>query len=132
MGALPTIKRFVTEDYPSEASWIGTLLYSLNLLLTTVYSNLNNGLTVGQNMLAMITTQSISGYTPSTSFLWKFGSNPVGVQVINTVQTNSPVVPITVAVGCQWSYSAGVVTITNVTGLVPGNTYNVTFQVIGG
>lgn len=132
MGALPTIKRFLSEDFPSQASWIGTLLYPLNLLLTTIYSNLNNGLTLGQNCLAQINTVSISGFSPQTSFLWKFSSNPIGVSVVNTVQTNSPGTPIMSPVNCQWTYSAGVLTITNVTGLTPGNTYNITFIVWGG
>lgn len=127
MGALPTIKRFLAEDYPTEAGWIGPLLYSLNLLLTTIYSNLNNGMTIGQNSLAQINTVSVNGSSPTTSFLWKFNSNPVGIEVINVTGA----VP-SGAVFCLFVYSAGVVTITNVFGLKAGSTYNITFHVIGG
>lgn len=132
MGALPTIKRFLIEDYPTEATWIGTLLYPLNLLLTTLYANLNNGLTLQANSLAQINTVSIAGSSPTTSFLWKYSSNPAGVVVINTVLASGAAANIKTAVTCQWSYSAGVITITNVTGLTLGNTYNITFYVIGG
>src|ERR1019366_4765261 len=125
MGALPTIKRFLTEDFPKQADWIGTLLYPLNLLLTTIYSNLNNGLTLAQNSLAQINTLSVSGSSPSTTFLWKFSSNPVGVLVISATGGL-----ISGAVTCQWSYSAGIITITTVSGLVAGNNYNVTFYAI--
>lgn len=131
MAQLPPIKRFVIEDYPSESSWIGALLYPLNLLLNSVYSNLNNGLTISQNMLAQITTVEILGATPTTSFLWKFSSNPVGLTVINVVQTNSPSAALVATVFCQFSYNAGVVTVT-VIGLPGSGTYNVTFHVIGG
>lgn len=134
MGALPTIKRFLTEDYPTQTAWIGALLYPLNLLLNTIYSNLNNGLTIGQNMLAQINTLSISGSSPSTTFLWKFsgGGAPIGISAVNVVQTNGAAVAISNAVSCSWSYNAGVITINNVTGLNAGNTYNVTFIVWGG
>jgi len=133
MGMLPTIKRFLIEDYPSQASWIGSLLYPLNLLLNTIYANLNNGLTIGQNMLAQVNTLSISGSSPTTSYLWKFSSGgaPIGVFVINAAAT-SATAPILGAVSCQYTYNAGVITITNVTGLTPGNTYNITFVTLGG
>lgn len=134
MGALPAIKRFVTEDYPSQTAWIGSLLYPLNLLLNTIYTNLNNGLTVKQNMVGDIKTLSVSGATPVTSFPWKFSTAPVGVNVINAAQTDGTPTPITSAVSCagSWSYNAGVITINNVTGLNSAHTYNITFHVIGG
>ena len=131
MAQLPPIKRFVIEDYPSQSTWIGALLYPLNLLLNSVYSNLNNGLTVSQNMLAQINTVTVNGSSPSTSFLWKFSSNPVGISVINVVQTSTPVVALTAPVFCQFSYNAGVISVT-VIGLPTSGTYNVTFQVLGG
>ncbi len=33
MARLPSIKRFVTEDYPSEKSWIGQFFQGLNQFL---------------------------------------------------------------------------------------------------
>ena len=134
MAQLPPIKRFLIDDFPSEASWIGTLLYPLNLLLNTIYANLNNGLTIQQNMQAQINTLSVTGANPTTSYQWKFSSigAPLGVTIVNSVQTNSPITPIVNAVTCQWSYSAGTVTISNVTGLTNSNTYNVTFITWGG
>ena len=132
MASLPTIKRLLIEDYPTEATWIGALLYPLNLLLNTIYACFNNGITIGQNMLGQVNTVSITGKSPTTTFLWKFSSAPIAVVIGNTAQTNSTPTPIVNPVTCQWTYSAGVITITNVTGLNPANTYNITFLVFGG
>lgn len=131
MASLPTIKRFLMEDYPSEASWIGGLLYPLNLLLDTIYSNLNNGLSVGQNMLAQINTLPISGLSPTTTFLWKFSTPPVGVLLINTVQVTAPTTPIAGTVSAQFTYNAGIITVA-VVGLPTSGTYNITFYSVGG
>lgn len=134
MGALPTIKRFLAEDFPTESGWITTLLYPLNLLLNTIYANLNNGITFQQNILSQIKTISISGLAPSTTFNWSFSNvqAPIGVLVLQCLQTDSPVAVITSAVTVAWSYSAGVISINNMTGLNSSHTYSVTFLVIGG
>lgn len=130
MGALPTIKRFLTEDYPTESGWIGTLLYPLNLLLTTLYSNLNNGLTIANNFLSQLKVISVDGTSSSTSFPWNFpATTPVGVSIVGCYDTSTQA-PI--AATCSWSYSSGVVTINSVTGLTAGHTYNCTFIVWGG
>jgi hypothetical protein len=128
MGSLPTIKRFLSEDYPTQESWISPLIYALNQLLSTVYSNLNNGITLSQNCLAQVKTLSISGSSPTTSFNWSFSSiqAPVGCVVVQCLPN------VTSAATCSWSYSAGVISINNVTGLTAGQTYSVTFIVFGG
>ena len=132
MGQLPTFRRFLSEDFQSESSWIGPLLQGLNLILNTLYSNLNNGLTLAQNCLAQIKTLSISGLKPTTTFSWNFKSNPVGVSIVQCTQTDGTPAVITSAVTCDWSYLAGVISINNVTGLNSSHTYNVTFIVWGG
>ena len=132
MGALPTIKRFLTEDYPTESSWIGTLLYQLNLLLNTIYTNLNNGITIQNNMLGMIKTLPITGLSPTTQFNWTFSTSPIGVFVSQCLQSDGTPAVITSAVTCAWSYSAGIISINNVTGLNSAHTYNCTFIVFGG
>lgn len=134
MGALPAIKRFLAEDYPTESNWIGTLLYPLNLLLTTIYSNLNNGLTIAQNLQSQINSATITGAAPTTSFKWNYSQivSPVGVSLVYIAQTNAPVSTIMSATTVAWSYAAGIVTINNVTGLTRGNVYTCTFIVWGG
>lgn len=133
MGTLPAIKRFLVDDFPDQANWIGTLLYPLNLLLNTIYANLNNGLTIAQNMQAQVATLPITGASPSTTIQWKFSGvgAPIGVQVVNIVLATGSSSANLGAVSCQWNYSAGVITISNITGLNSSNSYNVTFIVWG-
>lgn len=132
MAQLPTIKRFLTEDFPKQAEWIGSLFYPLNLLLTTIYSNLNNGITLADNVKSQVATLPVIGSNPSVSFPYKFSpASPIGVSVINVVQTDIPAVAPTAAIGCTWTNSSGVVTAT-VQGLNSTSAYNVTFVVWGG
>lgn len=132
MAQLPVIKRFSTEDFPGQKDWIGTLFYPLNLILTTLYSALNNGLTISQNLQAQTVALSVAGSSPSVSFPYKYSpAIPLGVSVVSVVQTNTPAVNLTAAVGCLWTYSSGVVTVT-CQGLDASSTYNVTFVVWGG
>ena len=125
MGTLPAIKRFAAEDYPTQGAWIGPLLYSLNLLLTTIYSNLNNGLSISQNMQAAVNTIAVSGQQASTSFTWKFSkiAAPIGVQIVQCLNGSTPV-PLP---QITWSYASGSVTISNISGLTAGQTYTCTF-----
>lgn len=132
MAQLPIIRRFSTEDFPDQAGWIGKLFYSLNLVLTTLYSNLNNGLTLSQNVFSQVKTLSVHGATPSISFPYQYSPGiPIGVSVINVVQTNSPAVALTSAVGCLFTVDKGVIT-ANLQGLDSGSIYNITFVVWGG
>lgn len=131
---LPAIKRFMTDDYPTQTSWIGNLLYPLNLMLNTLYQGFNNGLTINQNMLGQITTLSVTGSKPTTSFAYKWAGQgaPVSVLVGGYSLASGTATPITSTVGVQWTYSAGTIAAT-VTGLPNNsNSYNVTFQVHGG
>lgn len=132
MAQLPVIKRFLTEDFKDQAGWIGNLFYPLNLILNLLYSSLNNGITLAQNVQAQVSTLPVSGASPSVSFPYKYSPQiPIGVSVINVVQTNSPVVTLTAAVSCLWTITNGVITAT-LQGLDSGSAYNVTFIVWGG
>lgn len=128
MGALPSIKRFLVDDYPTDIQkWIGTLLYPLNLLMNTIFQNLTNGITFSQNMLAQINTLSVSGANPTTSFQYNFKSqgNPVAVWIGSI----SPAP--TAAYSMSWSYSAGTITVT-IQGLPKTGSYSTTFITSGG
>lgn len=132
MAQLPVIKRFLTEDFPDQKSWIGGLFYPLNLLLNTIYSALSNGITLSQNMQAQVKTVPVTGLNASVTFPYQYSpASPIGCSVINVVQTNSPAVTLRSAVGCLWTYSNGLVTAT-VQGLDLNSSYNVTFVVWGG
>lgn len=132
MALLPQLKRFLNEDFPDAPAWLSRLLSPLNLFMNSMYAALNNGLTLQDNFLGQINTMAVSGSSPTTQYLWKYQSNPVGVLIINTIDTSSSPAVITSAVTCDWSYSSGVITINNITNLDSLRTYSVTFLTIGG
>ena len=129
---LPPIKRFLTEDYPTEKGWIDRFFGSFNLFMTAISNGLNNGMTIQDNMLAQIKPITISGASPSSKFAWKFSGKPIGVLVIGLTKSDGSPSLVTASVTCDWSFSQGFVLINNVTGLNPGASYLVTFYVIGG
>lgn len=132
MAKLPPIKRFLTEDFPKQADWIGNLFYPLNLLITTIYGALNNGITLKENCMTQVKTLSVTGASPSVSFPYQYSPQiPIGIVIASVVQTNTPAVTLTVAVGCQFTVSSGVITAT-VKGLDASSVYDVTFIVWGG
>lgn len=141
---LPTLKRLAVEDFSGIKeipALCAKLFFSLNGLLTTIYSGFNNGLTLTDNLFCAVKVLSVvpGNILPGTSttwvsFPWAYSTAPIGLQVINAVQTSSGVVAtITKAVGVQWNYSAGSIYITSINGLPTSSaTYNITLWVIGG
>ena len=112
MASLPVIKQLQVESFPSQTSWIGNLIYPLNLLFSTVYTNLNNGITLNQNTLGTVkqsvsVTTSASGIA-TTSFTWPFPkTNPVGVSIIScTSGGTAAYAPL-----MSWSYSSGTISV---------------------
>lgn len=149
MASLPVIKSLQAQDYPTQSSWISPLLYVLNLVVGSVYSALNNGLTLAQNSLAALSTLQISAAsstyyaagpttyaTQSTSNVvaipWSFKTRPVGCLPVNLIDTSSTPAPVLNAVSCDWSYIPGYILINAMSGLTAGKTYSCTFYVIGG
>ena len=129
---LPPIKRFLTEDFPTERSWIDRFFGSMNLFLTSMSNGLNNGLTIQENQLAQIKQITISGASPTAKIQWRFAGKPIGVTIIAISKSDGSPSLITSAVTCDWSFSQGFVLINNATGLNPTVSYLVTFYVIGG
>ena len=132
MAKLPVLKAFLAQDYLSAGPWIGKFLYTLNLFTGTIYSSLNNGLTVQDNMLAVVSTQTLKGSNPTTTFKWPYATLPVGVVLWNITDVSTVPAPITTATTIQWSAGGGTVIISNITGLDTTRMYSCTFCASGG
>lgn len=131
MALLPAIKRFLTEDFPEQKEWIGKLFYPLNLILTTLSAALSNGITLAANVYAQVSTQSVSGASPTVSFTYKYSPmQPIGISIVNLVQTNTAAITLA-ATTCTWTIASGLITVT-VQGLDAAGVFNITFVVWGG
>lgn len=132
MAQIPPTKRLLTEDFKSESSWIGKLLYVLNNFMTIVTTALNNQLTVESNLameLRLVTVVATPTYP--IIFTCKFPSSRVrGLMVVNALQvTSGNYTPVGSAVYVDWTWDSGQVQIRNITGLTNGNTYQITLLV---
>lgn len=132
MAKLPQLKRFLAEDFPEAPPFLSKLFYPLNVFCSTVYSALNNGISFADNILSQVKTISVTGPSGSTSFSYKYSTRPLGIVLLSITDTSATPAIITAATTLAWTYSAGLITVNNITGLTAGKTYLATFLVIGG
>ena len=132
MASLPPVRKLLQEDLKQAGAWISKLIYPLNLFMSSVYAALNHDLTFQDNILAQWKTVTVSGSNPTTQFTWSYVSAPVGVTIQAISDTSASPKTITTAVTHVWSYSGGVVSINNITGLDPKRQYSITFLILGG
>lgn len=144
MAILPPIKRFILEDYggiKDIPAFCSKFFYPLNLFLNATYSALNNGLTLTQNTIGLVTSQSSitanSSGIATTTINWPYPqSPPSGVAILGcTLSSLAATYPL-----ISWAYNAGVVTVTmqfvQVTSgaivTAGAGSYNITFWVSAG
>jgi len=123
-----------TEDYPSEQSWIGLLLFPLNQFITQVTQQLNGNITFGDNIPG-VTHNLFFVYGGASDFpkpfKWTLNLPPTEVRLCSATENNVPI-----AVIFAWGYSQGQISITNVykitnngaTGLTSGSSYRIIFR----
>jgi hypothetical protein len=144
MSTLPPIKRFTQDDYngiKDISAFCSKLFYPLNLFLNAVYTSLNNGLTLSQNTIGSVTTQttitSDSTGKATTTINWTYlQSPPQGIAILACLSASVPqTIPL-----YSWSYNSGVITISmqfvkvSSGAIVQASsaTYSVTFWATGG
>lgn len=126
MAKLPRLKRFVTEDYPSQDEWIGKLFDPLNQLIDTVFDALNRGLTFSENVRSVVKTleftQGQSVYP--IKFNWGLrGTGPTALLVARVLYESAAP---TASVGCNWSFDGSGISIDSFFGLTDGEKYKIT------
>src|ERR1039457_6206065 len=126
---LPSFKRLYSGDYDKQyKSLIETISLSLNNGIEALYSSLNNGLTLRDNMKAsvkdvVLTLDATGAPTSPTSFKLDFTGQIDGVNVLSANNlTNASIYP-TGAPFISFTQAGNSVTVNNVTGLQSGNQY---------
>jgi len=126
MAGLQRLKRFVTEDYPSQAEWIGQLLDPLNQFIDTVFGALNKGLTFRENVRSVV---KVLEFVEATSaypmkFAWDLkGGGPTALIVARVVYNSTAP---TTTVGADWSFDGTSISIRDFFGLTNGESYKIT------
>ena len=115
MATLPPIKRFIADDFAGITTFPAftqKLFYPLNLFLNSVYTALNSGLTIQQNMLGLVNqSTSIAANTSgiaTTTINWPYSQTAPVMVLVGACSSggSSALYPL-----INWSYSAGVVSI---------------------
>jgi hypothetical protein len=124
VSKLPSINQLKKEDFPDQP-WIEKLLVPLNTFMRSVYSALNRGITIGDNISAVAREiEFVYSTTGQISFLWSLTARPAHVLVTNVVSFGTTP---SGAVSCLWEFDGTKVKITAMTGLVANSRYRVTF-----
>lgn len=131
---LPVIQRFQKQNYPGSAEWFTRFISDLNTFTETIWNTLNNNITPSDNMDAQVYTTSIlAGAAASNNtlaFQTTLKHTPQAVIIVNCVDKTAYSSAFTSAVFATWSFSGTTISITGITGLTNGHTYNVTFLVL--
>jgi hypothetical protein len=133
MAVLPTFKTLQASDFePQYATLINQLATIFNNNIQSVFTTLNNGVSLADNIACQVATVPItvdsSGNTTNTaSFQIKTtGMRISGLTVINVVNTTNNQVYPTGAPFCTYTPSTQSITINNITGLQTGYQWSVT------
>ncbi len=126
-------KQFSVEEFKDQATWIGKLFTGLNQFLGEVNQGFKNGMTVNDNLYQEIREVKWVNKAQNfpLKFITKFAVHPRGLMPIyllnNTTGNYSSLQP-----WIAWGYSDGQVTISEITGLNPNETYTIRILVIYG
>lgn len=139
MAALPEFKRILREDLVGvEGEWIDNLINPLNSFNEQVYSSLNRNLTIGDNVLGDVLTQSFktpTNYIKDKKFTpfnldWKYRKEPRAVILGSISEVNQDNI-ITNPISIDWKITGpGVVTIRFIVGLKNNTKYNASFVLL--
>jgi hypothetical protein len=124
-------QKFLTESFPEQAKWIGSLFGALNQFINDVFLAFNNQLTVKENLFQEIkelTFKNITSNFPMT-FKTKWPTNPQGLLLIYCVD-NSIAKPPSVTPVVEWIYENGTIKITAIGGLNVGTSYTMRFLIV--
>ena len=126
-------QKLTTEEFQEQQAWIGKLFSILNQFIEQAVAAFANSLTIEDNLYQEIREIKWTN-TPTNfplKFQTKFKTNPKGLVPIYLLDTTlgsySTAQPWVV-----WGYANGLVTMSDISGLISGHSYTVRLQVIYG
>ena len=132
MGRVPILRKLYASDYPSEKSWIDKLLSPVNDFIRIVCENLNNQLTIKDNMLGFTTTIQWNNIYP-IKISNKMNVEPFAVLIGKVYNKTDDVLP-TGAITPYWEYDSTTKTINilDVHNLSSTKVYDINYIIFGG
>lgn len=127
-----TPRSLTVEQFPDQQEWIGNLLSPLNQTNQELFSGLDNGITIADNLYQEVKELNFT-YDASTypiRFKTKFNKQPVGIHILyckDSLGGTSSGYP-----WLTWTFADGLMTITNITNLTLNQKYILRILVIYG
>lgn len=130
MAALPPIRRIIKEELgPDVPEWVGRLLSTLNLVLQSLYTALNHGLTFGDNMQVQEKEFTIVAGPLATdntfNFMLTLPVKPTGLWLTAVLRQDGTAESFTTPVFPSWTWNsqANTIVISSITGLTDTKAY---------
>ena len=123
-------RRYNVEEFPSEQSWIGPLLSTLNTTNQELFNGLNNSITIEDNLKQEIKELKFVNDSSNfpLSFKTKFQQSPKGMHPIFCLATDGTTASNTPWL--TWTYANGLITVTNITNLTSSKSYTLRLHLI--
>lgn len=127
MAQFPPFKRFSIEAYNQAPEYFQRFLGQMNTWMDPVYNSLINNLTLSQNIASRVVTVTITAGVAATDNTASIADpkEPLALFVGKVTNTDGTYAAPAGAVFASYSYVAGQINITSITGLTSGDTYNV-------
>ncbi len=132
MAALPPIRRIIKEELgPDVPEWVGRLLSTLNLVLQSLYTALNHGLTFADNMQVQEKEFTIVAGATATdntfNFLLTLPVKPTGLWLVAALRQDGTAESFTTPVFPSWTWNsqANTIVISSITGLTNTKAYTI-------
>jgi hypothetical protein len=127
MAKIPVITSLNRQDFPEAPEWISTLLYPLQLFMSTVINALRNQLTLQDNFSCVIRQFTITAGPLATDNTVSFPAN-LGRSIVelNIHCTNADGTYVPIFPQASWNYISGQVVVNGIQGLTSGVKYQIT------
>lgn len=127
---LPVIQRFQKNQYSDAPDWFTRFIQDLNSFTEIVWNILNKNITFEDNIDAQVYTfNQLGGTNPednTLSFKTTLKHSPVALIVGQATNLEPYSTPGSTAVGLTWSFAGDTITISSITGLTAGDSYQIT------
>lgn len=134
---VPAQYRLSKEDFKGAPSWIDRVIYSFNKLLDGVVAILSGQVTFQDNIRSRIVSLTFTTDANYSTGTWTdlnvavdFKESPIGVLPFRVVEKAAVYTPTKSALGVDWTYANGSVTIGYISGLADSKEYTVTLVIV--
>lgn len=135
MAALPPVRRIIKEELGTDIpDWVGRLLGTLNLVLQSIYTALNHGLSFTENIQCQVKEFTmVAGASPTANtfdFMLTLPVKPTGLWIVAALRQDGIAESFTTPVFASWTWDsqANTIVISSITGLT--NTFAYTIRLI--